>query len=252
MVLKRAIKWALERAGLAVVTTQTAEMFSAASWRYGVDYLRDIERLDHAWDHPISTFFDVGANCGQTALAASRRFPSAQVISFEPHPDTFDVLTRNVRRLRNVRAVNVAVGATTGFCEMFSYSNSELNSLLSNSPTKSRLGLRGDRLSVKCTTLDSFCEESGVKEIGVLKIDTEGFELAVLQGASRMLREGRIRFVYAEFNDLRSTNDTTAGALMPLDDLLRRHRYRFISSYTDHIETSGQFFLVSNALFALT
>ena len=50
-------------------------------------------------------------------------------------------------------------------------------------------------------TLDDFCAENEVTEIGYLKIDVEGHELNVLRGAHRMLEEGRIRFVQFEFGE---------------------------------------------------
>jgi len=42
-------------------------------------------------------------------------------------------------------------------------------------------------VEVKTDTLDNYCEENGIKEIDLLKIDTEGHDLKVLLGASRML-----------------------------------------------------------------
>ena len=54
------------------------------------------------------------------------------------------------------------------------------------------------RLSCKLDTIDEYCERAGVQHIDVLKCDTQGFELEVLRGASRMLKEKRIRLVYLE------------------------------------------------------
>ena len=51
------------------------------------------------------------------------------------------------------------------------------------------------------TIVDQFCEENGVARIQFLKIDTEGQEMEVLQGASRMIQEGRIDFIQFEFGD---------------------------------------------------
>ena len=57
--------------------------------QYGISVYDDIARLNRAWDRSVSTFFDVGANVGQTTREALRRFPSARVYAFEPHPTSF-------------------------------------------------------------------------------------------------------------------------------------------------------------------
>jgi hypothetical protein len=54
---------------------------------------------------------------------------------------------------------------------------------------------------VGVTTVDQFCDENGVDRIQFLKIDTEGKEMEVLQGAARMIQEGRIDFIQFEFGD---------------------------------------------------
>ena len=112
-----------------------------------------------------------------------------------------------------------------------------------------RFGTRARKIQTECTT-DAHCAQAGVKSVGVLKIDTEGADLAVLRGATGMLSRGAIDFVYVEFNDLQPKPGTTGGALVPIDDLLRPHGLRFIATYNDYIVTEGEMFAVSNALFA--
>ena len=55
-------------------------------------------------------------------------------------------------------------------------------------------------IEVKTDTLDSFCEARNIKEISVLKVDTEGFELEVLQGAERLLKERRVKNLVFEIS----------------------------------------------------
>src|SRR5262245_51751644 len=49
---------------------------------FGIDYMQDIETLAQSWGYAVETFFDVGANVGDTALAAFQRFPDVHVYSF--------------------------------------------------------------------------------------------------------------------------------------------------------------------------
>jgi hypothetical protein len=94
-----------------------------------------------------------------------------------------------------------------------------------------------------------FCAERGIKKIDVLKIDTEGFDLEVLKGASTMLKLGAISFVYFEFNEIQVAASAAGGALLPIDEFLRRYQYRFIATYNDYVVTDGDLFAVSNALY---
>jgi hypothetical protein len=93
--------------------------------------------------------------------------------------------------------------------------------------------------------------ERKIEKIDVLKIDTEGFDLEALQGADTMLDRGAISCFYFEFNDIQPDENSTGGALSPIDDFLRRCQYHFIASYNDYVVAHGDPFAVSNALYVL-
>jgi FkbM family methyltransferase len=54
------------------------------------------------------------------------------------------------------------------------------------------------RSQVKLETMDDYTSLNQISYVDILKIDTQGFELEVLKGAARMMREHRIRLIYAE------------------------------------------------------
>src|SRR5262249_7971596 len=112
-------------------------------------------------------------------------------------------------------------------------------------------GYHSESTSVACQTIDSYCVSNGVSLIDLLKIDVEGCELQVLNGAEKMLDKGRVAFVYAEFNDLQPKADATGGALLPLAEYLGRFGYRYIATYTDFVALDAGLFVVANVLFAL-
>src|SRR3981081_3803130 len=76
---------------------------------YGIKPFNDIRRLSRRLDYPIETFFDVGANIGQTAVEALASFPSASIICFEPHPTTFDRLSRRMAQEQRVAVHRLAL-----------------------------------------------------------------------------------------------------------------------------------------------
>jgi FkbM family methyltransferase len=218
---------------------------------FGIDYLSDIERLADRWKYDIGTFFDVGANDGETSLVALKRFPKARVYSFEPHPATFKLLERRIGSQPMVRTERVALGVAVGSIEMFEYdASTTISSLQPKAPFAVRFKMEGRPIAVSCTTLDHYCEEQYLDRIDVLKIDTEGHDLNVLHGGTGMLAKGAVRFVYVEFNDLHVKEGEVGGALLPIDDFLRSYGFRFVASYNDYIVMEGEFFSVSNALFA--
>jgi FkbM family methyltransferase len=148
-------------------------------------------------------------------------------------------------------AENLALGSSVGSAEMFEFDSSTLNSLVPNAPYVVRFKQPHRRIQVRCTTLDAYCKERGIDRIDVLKIDTEGYDLTVLRGGTKILASNAVRFVYVEFNDLQLREGSTGGALLPIDELLRGYGFRFIASYNDYIITEGELFSVSNALFAV-
>ena len=137
------------------------------------------------------TFVDVGANIGLISLPLARRRPDVTVIAFEPHPT-------NVARWECHRALN-------------SLSNARLEALgLSDRCGSSAMALSSDLgsgyviesgdIPIALTTLDAYAETHGLARIDVLKIDVEGEEARVLDGAARLLRSGAIGRIIVEIN----------------------------------------------------
>jgi len=217
---------------------------------YGIDYQHDISRLSRIFGAPVNIFFDVGANIGQTSSAALSNYPKASVFAFEPHPPAFLALKEAICHPR-FRPFNLALSDNAGKAQFFEYSAlSSSNSMVKDAQyavhTQSR---PANTLTVECETLDGICRTLDIDRIDVLKVDTEGHDLAVLRGARRMLAERRVRFVYVEFNTMLPKAGATGGALMPIGEILEPAGFRFVASYPEHMMTTGELFVVSNALF---
>lgn len=175
----------------------------------GLKYPFDIRKFYSSLGQRPKTLLDVGANVGQTSVYLKRWFPEAEVLAFEPVRQTYDSFLANTRRLSGVRAFQVAVGAEDGTKTLLLRANSELNTLV-DVPGIDHADL-GRRETVEVRALDSFCFEQGIEFIDLLKIDSQGFELEVLAGASRLIAEKRVRFVLAEvgFRQDQEGKDTT-------------------------------------------
>jgi FkbM family methyltransferase len=131
--------------------------------------------------------FDIGANIGWYSVLLSRlSAPGAQVFAFEPDPESYRLLTKNleVNAAVNVVAFNVALGESAGVAELHRYkaSNNGRHTLLSGNTS-------GGTVRVPVDTLKAFWERQalGERPMRVLKVDVEGFEYFVLRGAGELL-----------------------------------------------------------------
>ena len=146
---------------------------------------------------------DVGANAGQmTSLMAVCSGPGGKVLAFEPHPDNYELLRRNVdawsEQLRNapIQLSSCALGSCTGEAALNEPAGFSENSGLATLAGSSDGG-RSHKVQVR--RLDEILE-AGTR-IAVMKLDVEGFELQVLYGAERLLNSGRVRNVVFEDHD---------------------------------------------------
>lgn len=75
-----------------------------------------------------------------------------------------------------------------------------------------------DLVNVRATTVDGFFEEEllpvGISHVELLKIDTEGFDPLVLQGAHRTLTEGRATMLQFEYHHLRAWSHTSLKSVV--------------------------------------
>jgi len=139
-------------------------------------------------------FIDVGANIGSyTILAAC--VSKANVISFEPIPQTFNSLQLNIR-LNNieskVRAINKGLGDRNAVLRFTSAYDTVNHVLIDNT--------RNDFIEVEVITLDDYFSDEGILMPSLIKIDVEGFELNVLKGAGKILQNDALKVIIVEIN----------------------------------------------------
>lgn len=136
---------------------------------------------------------DLGANIGVFTKALSDLVgPSGQVVSVEPVPQTFDVLSRNVHSLgmSNVSCINVAVSESAGsvVMQLPEYHSGGVNFYQASvvSGSRSAPSDAAGQIVVPAVTLDSLIAGKG--KIAFVKCDVEGHELACLSGGTTLLR----------------------------------------------------------------
>jgi FkbM family methyltransferase len=139
--------------------------------------------------------FDVGANIGYYTLLFSRAANRGTVYSFEPVPLNYQMLATNLmlNNVQNVVACQQAVGAVKKEVDFAVARDGAYSSLVETG----RKPLQ-ERIRVPMTGLDEYCRTEHVPRIDVLKVDVEGAEEQVIEGATGLLRECPPRLVMLE------------------------------------------------------
>lgn len=147
--------------------------------------------------------FDVGAHRGETAQRYRALFPHATIHCFEPFPESFAALSAAHAQDTRVHPHRLALGSAPGHGTLNVNRSAATNSLLATDDRAApywggELLTTDKTIDVPVTTLDAFCTERTIAHIDVLKLDVQGTEFEVLQGAAGLLRNQAIDVVYME------------------------------------------------------
>jgi FkbM family methyltransferase len=180
-----------------------------AQWylHYYYDQLADFTKNGEAYltnslrSFDIKCIFDVGAHVGDWSSMACKEFPNASIHAFELSRSTYEILKNNVSSDR-VIITNVALSNCSGVAAYKEYAGcSKLNTLIGSADLWD--GLVSHIIKeCKVTTGDSYCKDTGVVNIDILKIDAEGADYFVLCGFDDMLTNRKVRLVQFEYGYL--------------------------------------------------
>lgn len=158
--------------------------------------------------------FDVGGNEGESIDFFSNLFANPTIYSFEPEKQSYLKLIKKYGKNKEIKLFNLAFGnkkeelklkiniksSTSTFSKINPQSKYyNLKSLILN-PNKNHTFLGEEKAQVE--KIDNFFNEKKIDTIHILKIDTEGFELNVIEGAKETLQKTKIIIIEFQLNDM--------------------------------------------------
>ena len=161
---------------------------SARKLGYDAVYFDRMRLLKH---FGIDLIFDVGANTGQYGLEMRSLGYQGRIVSFEPLTEAFKTLSENSRHDKLWDAINKALGDHDGLAKIHISQNSVSSSLFDILPRHIRAAPMSNYIGdeeITIATLD--CMFGQYYEDGqsvLLKMDTQGYEYKILQGATNSL-----------------------------------------------------------------
>ncbi len=170
-------------------------------------------------------YVDVGAYVGEVfkKLFDSRKVKIREAHLFEPNPESYVELKKAVEGNHSMHAHNLAIGKKE--CTVQLISSKTMTKVIDS---KVKQGL-GDVFDAQCVSLDSQSSLFTDGKINLLKIDVEGRELDVLEGASQLLESQSVDMIYIEVGfNRQGTQQTYFGKI---DAALQAFGYRVFKIY---------------------
>lgn len=135
---------------------------------------------------------DAGANIGIFLIFAAQADRDVTVHAFEPARRTFELLKRNTIAYPNIFCYQNGLGDSIGRKKLFATPHSMAGDTMEDSGMLSIRHSRPEELKseeVDITTIDRFVTEQRVTKVDFIKIDSEGYEARILQGAETTIRK---------------------------------------------------------------
>lgn len=130
---------------------------------------------------PKGTMIDVGANIGNHSIFFAK-YCATGVISFEPFPETFKVLEKNIKQnnINNIRAICVGL-------------SDEPKDELMYLPNENNVGMAkidpSGNVSIKVINFDESIKKALCDRVTLIKIDCEGYESKAIAGMIETIKE---------------------------------------------------------------
>jgi FkbM family methyltransferase len=147
---------------------------------------------------------DAGAHDGTYAEYIFNLNPSVTIHCFEPTASAYKELTARLAKeikAGKLLANNAGLSTETGEADLFIYNELDQRNSLHLNPAHDYDSSLLHKEKIKLTTLDDYIERNNISRVDFLKIDVEGHETKVIEGASNTLMKKIIKCIQFEYNN---------------------------------------------------
>lgn len=161
----------------------------------------------------INIFLDIGSHKGTyTDLILKNILVTEKLILIEPQKNIFDFIQNKYKNDRNINIHNYAISNKEKKMKLYINKHDLTSSLTEIDKNNKYLNLKAKlfggsldemikkKITIKALSLKNIVNKEKIKKIDLVKIDTEGHELQVLQGAGNFLKKG-IKYLIIEFHN---------------------------------------------------
>tara|TARA_B100001248_G_scaffold66501_1_gene46703 strand:+ start:97 stop:702 length:606 start_codon:yes stop_codon:yes gene_type:complete len=158
----------------------------------------------------IKRVFDVGAHEGETIEYLIKLKKIEKIYCFEPQATPFKKLRSKYNKYKNIKLNQIAFSNNKKMKKFYINDLSDTSTFSKINKTSKWLKIKNiilnkkdsiiKTITIKTSTLDEYFRNKNIGTLDLLKIDTEGHELEVLEGSKKAIKNGKIRYILIELH----------------------------------------------------
>ena len=153
----------------------------------------------------VSQVLEIGSRDGVEAIALSKYYSNAKVISFECNPDTFPLLEYNISDYPNISAYQIAISDIEGTIDFYKTvrGNPGSSSIFKKSGQYDYIENFGQhKIQVASTTLKTFLDKNNIDQVDIIWVDLQGAELKAFSGMKEYLDNVKVILTEVEYKEI--------------------------------------------------
>jgi len=148
-------------------------------------------------DFNPKVILDIGANTGITSIYLINKFPNAKIFSFEPLLENYEILKKNTESYKNIEVFNFGLGKKDETLDIFLSDDDENFGGGSFFPEVG--GVSNKKVKCEIKNIQNVLTGLNIKEIDLIKIDTEGAEFDILTALNKKYLES-VKWITGELH----------------------------------------------------
>ena len=150
----------------------------------------------------VNQILEIGSRDGAEAVALSRYYSNAKIVSFECNPDTYPLLQHSIANHPNISSYQIAISDTEGMIDFYQsvHGNPGSSSIFKKSGQYDYIeNMRQHKIQVPSTTLKTFLDNNHINQVDIIWADLQGAELKAFSGMGDYLNSVKVILTEVEY-----------------------------------------------------